>query len=207
MSREAIQERLGSIVIAAQRMASTVTNLLDINAIETGNLNITCQPTDVEPIVRRCIADYTERAAAKKITLHYSPQSTSGKASLDASVMADILENLLSNALKYSPLGKNVFIRFSASNEAVRVEIEDEGPGLSADDKTKLFGKFARLSAQPTGGEHSTGLGLSIVKRFTEAMHGRVWCESELGAGATFIVEFPSCESEIASREQNNPNA
>ena len=69
--------------------------------------------------------------------------------------------------------------------------MHDEGPGISEEDMKKLFGKFARLSAQPTGGEHSTGLGLSIVKKMVEAMNGRVWCESELGKGATFMVELP----------------
>jgi signal transduction histidine kinase len=71
------------------------------------------------------------------------------------------------------------------------VEVQDEGAGISPDDMKKLFGKFARLAARPTGGEHSTGLGLSIVKKIVEAMNGRVWCESELGKGATFIVELP----------------
>jgi signal transduction histidine kinase len=85
-----------------------------------------------------------------------------------------------------------VAVRVQSSEGVVRVEVQDEGPGLSDEDKKKLFGKFARLSAQPTGGEHSTGLGLSIVKKLVEAMHGRVWCESELGKGATFIVELPS---------------
>ena len=70
-------------------------------------------------------------------------------------------------------------------------EIQDEGPGLSAEDQKKLFGKFARLSAKPTGGEHATGLGLSIVKKMVEAMNGQVWCESELGQGARFVVQFP----------------
>ena len=74
----------------------------------------------------------------------------------------------------------------------MRFEVQDYGPGLSREDKTRLFGKFARLSARPTAGENSTGLGLSIVKKLTEAMNGRVWCESELGKGATFIVELPS---------------
>ena len=73
--------------------------------------------------------------------------------------------------------------------------VQDEGPGISQEDKVKLFGKFVRLSARPTGGEHSTGLGLSIVKKMVEAMNGRVWCESEVGGGlptgATFIVELP----------------
>jgi signal transduction histidine kinase len=63
----------------------------------------------------------------------------------------------------------------------------------------KLFGKFARLSARPTGGEHSTGLGLSIVKKLVEAMHGRVWCESEVGKGTTFIVELPTQHSHLTN--------
>ena len=81
-------------------------------------------------------------------------------------------------------------MRLSKAAGKVRCEVRDEGPGLSAEDQKKLFGKFARLSAKPTGDEHSTGLGLSIVKKMVEAMNGRVWCESELGKGAAFLVEF-----------------
>src|SRR6185503_1684557 len=103
-----------------------------------------------------------------------------------------VLENLVSNAVKYSPPGKNIFVRLLHSVESVLYEVQDEGPGLSAEDQKKLFGKFARLGAKTTGGEHSTGLGLSIVKKMVEAMNGKVWCESELGSGATFIVEFPT---------------
>ena len=66
----------------------------------------------------------------------------------------------------------------------------------SADDQRKLFAKFARLSAKPTGGETATGLGLSIVKKMVEAMNGKVWCESELGKGATFVVQFPEVKAE-----------
>lgn len=74
----------------------------------------------------------------------------------------------------------------------VQIAVKDEGPGLSENDKADLFKKFARLSAQPTGGEQSTGLGLSIVKKMVESMNGKVWCDSEQGQGATFIVELPS---------------
>ena len=110
---------------------------------------------------------------------------------VDPSVMVQVLENLVSNAIKYSPSGKNIRVRLSKDPSHVRCEVRDEGPGLSAEDQKKLFGKFARLSAKPTGGEHSTGLGLSIVKKMVEAMNGKVWCESELGKGATFVVQLP----------------
>ena len=70
--------------------------------------------------------------------------------------------------------------------------MQDEGQGLTKEDKQKLFGKFARLSAQPTGGEHSTGLGLSIAKKLAEAMNGDIYCESVIGEGATFVVSLPA---------------
>jgi two-component system, sensor histidine kinase and response regulator len=110
----------------------------------------------------------------------------------DATFMHEIVENLISNAIKYSPHGKFVVVRVMRTLHAIRLEVQDEGEGISEEDMKKLFGKFVRLSARPTGGEHSTGLGLSIVKKMVEAMKGKVWCESELGKGAMFIVELPS---------------
>jgi signal transduction histidine kinase len=111
-----------------------------------------------------------------------------------------VVENLLSNAIKFSPKNSGVTVAIERENEnraaeahpCIVITVADEGPGLSDEDKTKLFGKFARLSAQPTGGEHSTGLGLSIVKKLVEAMRGDIRCESELGKGARFIVRLPA---------------
>lgn len=106
--------------------------------------------------------------------------------------MTQVLENLLSNAVKYSPCRTTIDVGVDRLPTAVRCALQDEGPGLSQEDQKKLFGKFTRLSAKPTGGETSTGLGLSIVKRMLESMRGRVWCESELGKGATFMDELPA---------------
>lgn len=107
----------------------------------------------------------------------------------DTTEITDSQEQLAKTVLEVSSVKGQ-----SLAQSFIRIEIQDEGPGLSEADKKKLFGKFARLSAQPTGGEHSTGLGLSIVKKMVEAMNGRVWCESELGKGATFIVVLPTFE-------------
>jgi signal transduction histidine kinase len=85
---------------------------------------------------------------------------------------------------------KNIFITISKNNGEIKISVKDEGPGLSVDDKKKLFGKFARLSARPTGDEHSTGLGLSIVKKLVELIGAEINVESELGKGAEFIVTF-----------------
>lgn len=197
LTAETAKERLGTIVLASQRMASIISKLLDINAIETGNLNIHCKPTPIMPLVLHSLEDYSERARQKHITIQLENSGNNDApeqwtAFVDAGITAEILDNLISNAIKYSPSQTTVLVRVLKSKDSIRVEVQDEGPGLNEEDKKRLFGKFARLSAQPTGGEHSTGLGLSIVKRLTEAMRGRVGCDSALGIGATFFVEFPT---------------
>jgi signal transduction histidine kinase len=109
---------------------------------------------------------------------------------LDKGYAEEVIENLLSNAIKFSPAGKNIFVKLTSSNNTALCEVRDEGPGLNEEDKKKLFKKYQRLSATPTGNESSTGLGLSIVKKFVNAMKGQIWCESEVGNGASFFVKF-----------------
>ena len=104
--------------------------------------------------------------------------------------MREVLDNLLSNALKFSPRGRRVCLRAARAGGAVALCVEDEGPGLTDDDKRKLFGRYVRLSARPSDGEPSVGLGLSIVKQMVDAMEGRIVVESEVGKGARFRVEL-----------------
>jgi signal transduction histidine kinase len=113
-----------------------------------------------------------------------------------------VLDNLISNAIKFSSCGKSVFVHVRGNEHSIYIEVQDEGQGISQEDQKKLFGKFARLSARPTAGESSTGLGLSIVKSMVEAMNGKIWCESEFGQGATFIVELPIAEMESVYEEE-----
>ncbi len=184
------------IVNTSDRMLDLVTNLLDINRLESGAAQFTIVQIDVKPILNMIVAGYHSQATAKNITLHFSTETSETRVFADEQAVQQVFDNIISNAVKYSPHGKNVVVRIKTSGDAVRVEVQDEGQGISEEDMKKLFGKFARLSARPTGGEHSTGLGLSIVKKMVEAMNGRVWCESEVGdglpTGATFIVELPA---------------
>jgi signal transduction histidine kinase len=177
---------------AATRMVEMVQNLLDANRIERGEMQLNLAPTDLGPALHSVVETQRARAAAKQQTIHLESEAGPVVVRLDPGVTVQVLENLISNAVNYSPPGKEIFVRLKKVAQGARVEVQDQGPGLSAEDQRKLFGKFARLSAKPTGGEHSTGLGLSIVKKMVEAMNGKVWCESEPGKGATFIVEFPT---------------
>ena len=176
---------------AAKRMTEMVQNFLDANRIERGELKLNMAISDLSPLLQSVLETQSPHATAKGQMIQLELPPTPTLALADVSITLQVFENLVSNAVKYSPPGKKIFVRLKAEAGVVRFEVEDQGPGLSKEDQKKLFGKFARLSAKPTGGEHSTGLGLSIVKRLVEAMNGKVWCESELGMGAKFIFTIP----------------
>lgn len=189
------------VISATRRMMTLIVNLLDINKIEQGNFSLSISSIDIASKARIMTDSCQTQAEKKNIRIECSaPAEAYIRA--DAVALSQIMDNLLSNALKYSPRGGFVRVRVEKSDtdgegnsSAYIFSVQDEGQGLTEEDKTKLFGKFARLSAQPTDGEHSTGLGLSIVKRMVDAMQGRVWCESEAGKGATFFVELPAASS------------
>ncbi len=199
---EEAQRSSEMIIQTSNRMLDLVNNLLDANAIESGKMKFSLAVFDAAPIVEMLTGNMMNAAAMKEIQLHFSLLNTEATTDSSTTIQVDeiafmqVIDNILSNAVKYSPLGKHVWVRVgrvaSQREDIVRIEIQDEGPGFTDDDKEKLFGKFARLSAKPTGGEHSTGLGLAIVKKLVEQMQGTVRCESQAGHGATFIVEFPA---------------
>jgi signal transduction histidine kinase len=101
-----------------------------------------------------------------------------------------VVENILTNALKFSNSGKSVAINIQESAQSIELHICDEGPGFTEEDKKYMFKKFQRLSARPTGSESSTGLGLSIVKKYADLMNAKVELQSESGKGSTFVVAF-----------------
>jgi signal transduction histidine kinase len=179
----------------------------------------TLEKADLLMLTKNVCDAYRLASANKSITIEFKANTPEVVCVADSRFITQIADNLISNALKYSPSqttitvrtlhiipdDTNANIKFHPTilhefgiREQYRIRVpsavllvRDQGPGISDDDKEKLFQKFARLSAQPTGGEHSTGLGLSIVKRLAESMNAEVWCESVLGEGATFAVAFP----------------
>jgi signal transduction histidine kinase len=102
-----------------------------------------------------------------------------------------VVDNVLSNAIHHSPVGGRIEVEVRRVDEFVRVAVSDQGPGIPSEDLDRLFDSFEKLSAQPTGGEKSTGLGLSIVKSIVDAHGGEIDVDSEVGRGTTFIVRLP----------------
>jgi two-component system, sensor histidine kinase and response regulator len=192
MPHEQAKEFAEIICSSAKHMIHLVENLMDLNAIEQGRMKMQIAPCELSEIIRGVAANYDSKARAKQQELAFHQGPGPLVAMADPNSAIQIFDNLLSNAIKYSPAGKRIEVRIARHNGMIRCEVQDQGPGLNKDDLQKMFGKFAKLSAQPTGGEPSTGLGLSIVKKIVEAAGGSVWCESEPGKGSTFVVELRS---------------
>ncbi len=186
-----------SVLETSERMFSLIEDLLSANALERGGMKFRMMPVDVGDILLETVHHYKNPARDKNIALHF-PSTNLIFAYTDEKALIHILDNLLSNAIKYSPQGKAVYVSIeeraasgAMPDGSIRVAIKDEGQGMTEEDMSRLFGKFTRLSAKPTAGEHSTGLGLSIVKKLAESVHARVWCESVYGQGATFFLDLP----------------
>jgi signal transduction histidine kinase len=187
--RDETAEMAGKVVVAAERVRDLVAGLLEMSAAEAGRVALERRPCDLHGIARKVVESQAAAAARKQIGLRLegSPVVVTG----DPGAIEQVLENVVSNAVKFSPLGSTVVASVYADGGAGLVDVADEGPGISEADRERLFAKFARLSARPTGGESSTGLGLSIVKTLTEAMGGEVSLESPPGRGALFRVRLP----------------
>jgi signal transduction histidine kinase len=183
------------IIDAANRMIALITQLLDVNAIEQGRFPLDIEPCDLGDISKHVAESYSTAAANKQISLYVAEPLMPAQVLADSKAVYRILDNLLSNAIKYSPPGRDVFVRIRNLPAGAIWEVQDQGAGLTEADHARLFRKFTKLSARPTGGESSTGLGLSIVKMLAEQMKGSVECRSKAGEGATFAVRLPAAEA------------
>ncbi len=197
------QELLQRIAHSASYMFSLTTQLLEAAVIDLGKMTIVKHEISLSAFVRTILESSLGRSAAKSQTILVETEPF-------VTVMGDegrlhqVIENLVSNAVKYSPHGTTIRVcvrnlkpseRLSYHNPDIgyaRLEIHDEGPGFSEEDKAKAFQFFQRLSAMPTGGESSHGVGLALVKKIVEAHNGFIRLESESGRGTTFIVELPT---------------
>lgn len=187
-------EILDKIYAANGHLKELVERILDVNALDKKQLHLEFKHIELKKALNQIVDPLRDLANEKNITIQLEPVPEDKYIYADPLLFNQVIENLLSNAFKFSPEFKSVFVSTVIKNRTYRIVIRDEGPGISKEDSLKLFSKFQPLSAKPTGNEVSTGLGLSIVKKYVEEMDGRVWCESKLGEGASFIVEFNKAE-------------
>lgn len=180
---------------AAKRMHALIDQLLSSVRLETNAMTLEKSRQNVANLLRAVVEHNRPNAEKKSQTIELRLEEECC-AEIDLDRMREVFDNLVSNAIKYSPRSKRIVVSCAMSPRdpsRLRIAVKDEGQGLTEEDKAKLFGKFQRLSAKPTGGESSTGLGLSIAKRLVESHGGEIWAESEgKNKGATFFVELPA---------------
>ncbi len=190
-----------AIARSSERMLDLINNILDASAIEMGKIQLREEIFDFGYVCVSASESHQYAAELKSQTLHFNTDYYCMVRG-DQKRLTQVADNLVSNAIKYSPSGADIRISVKKNHAFTRFSVQDQGPGLTNDDKEKLFGFFQRLSARPTGNESSNGVGLAIVKQIVELHGGRVWAESEYGQGSTFIVEMPLVQEGISDEGQ-----
>lgn len=192
LSKEERDNMLNLVQQQTHYMVNLLNDLLDIAQIESGKLNLNLEQVEMRDFLTTEIARQAPIARKKGTHIVLKPVPD-GCALFDPYRLRQVVDNFISNAVKYSPAGSTVTVRAIGETASWRIEVQDEGPGISAWERKQLFQEFTRISTRPTGGEKSTGLGLAIVRRIVQAHRGEVGVESEPGQGSTFWFRIP-CE-------------
>jgi signal transduction histidine kinase len=186
-----IMEFSSLIIRNAKKMEERLNRLLDLSKMEDANYHLDLKEIDIVGLIRTVISTLENISKNKnqKIFLKSDSQLI---LQCDYDRMAEVFENLISNAIKFSTPNSVILVEIGSRENEIIVVVKDEGQGLTKIDQDKLFTKFAKLSAVPTGMETSHGLGLSIVKTLVELHFGKVWAESKgKNAGSSFFVSLP----------------
>lgn len=183
------KEIIGLIEKVCQDGNGLIRDLLDINQYESTQ-TVDIKTIDLVPHVESLLSHYAQSLEKKNLNLSFYHDGVS-TVSTSPGYLDRILDNVISNAIKFSPSGREVFVRLEGKVDCVHIVVRDQGQGFHQDDLPHLFRKFKKLSARPTAGESSTGLGLSIVKTLAEKIGGSVKIDSEWGKGATVTIVIP----------------
>jgi signal transduction histidine kinase/ligand-binding sensor domain-containing protein len=179
----------------SKRIVTLISEILNITAIESGKFQFKMEPINIADIAGLVVDGYQVQAQRKEQVLKYTVDGHEYCTVMaDSGKLQEAMENLVNNAIKYSPRGAEIVVNVVRNNGIVRFSVNDQGPGISEQEKEQLFKKFTVLSAKPTGGEIATGLGLAIVKEIIEAHKGKIFVESEPPKGSTFIIELNRIE-------------
>ena len=162
--------------------------MLDISVIESGRQRLSLEPTDLRSLVEESIALSRPLAHQKGTQIEALYPETSPVVTLDRRKMLQVLQNLIGNAIKYSPSGAKIEVTIVAEGRNVLITVRDNGPGIPHDELDAIFSPFHRTRA--AGTEHGTGLGLAICKRIVERHGGKIWAENAVGGGAVFRVSL-----------------
>jgi signal transduction histidine kinase len=200
-----VQPLLDGLRHATHLMTHTVSQL--VNNVPIGELKLRFEKIDLSHMVGRACVYYERMAFRKHIRLIFDDTVDVPLVWSDRVAVAAVLDNLLSNAVKYSPIGEAIRVKVGARNGHAICSVQDEGPGISADDQKRLFQRGVQLGTPPTGGEASSGYGLAVAKDLIEQLGGTIWVDSEKGQGACFSFRLPTLKEAGQETVQTNSGA
>ncbi|WP_313950866.1 HAMP domain-containing sensor histidine kinase [Accumulibacter sp.] len=183
---------IAQIEKSSQFMLRLLEDLLDVSQIESGKLNLVLAPVDLAALVRNNVELNRVLAAAKNISIDLDIPGEPVLIDIDANKIEQVLNNLVSNATKYSHAGTTVRVVLETTGSDVRVSVQDQGQGIPAAELDKLFQAFSKTSVQSTAGETSTGLGLAITRKIVEGHGGSMRVDSLVGTGSNFSFSLPA---------------
>jgi len=190
LTTEDIIDLANDIEISSNKILNLINSILELASFEN-NKKILLELLNMNEIILSSTFLQKESARVKDINLNLIENDEQIFMNTDRNAFIQIYDNILSNAIKYSPFDSEVKIDYTIVDNRFKVNIKDSGPGISKEDQKKMFGKFAKLSSIPTGNETSTGLGLFSVKMYSELIGAEIEVQTSLGEGSTFSIIVP----------------
>ncbi len=192
---ESMYRKLNLIYESADETLELINDLLESAAASSGQVRLDMELVDMGPVAEWVVHSFRQQAEKKGQQINLRTVGEDCRVEADERKLREAMSNLVSNAVKYSPRGAQIDVTVHRTDDEINFAVEDEGPGLSDEERKNLFAPFQRLSPEPTAGEASSGLGLYIVKQLVELHDGEVWVESEKGEGSTFGITIPAAWS------------
>ncbi|MCC6614039.1 MAG: hybrid sensor histidine kinase/response regulator [Anaerolineae bacterium] len=182
---------LENVDLSLNGMQEMIQLFLDAAMLQSGSLELNVNSVRISDVIKRAVEQYQLSARGRNIQLHVFP--TEHCAMADQRLLAQIIGNLVGNALKFSPHNSTIMIWAEGDPHWVRINVADQGPGIPYEERKNLFQMFGKLSVRPVGAESSTGLGLWIVKTLVEMQGGKVGVDCPPDGGSIFWFELPGC--------------
>jgi len=178
------------------RLANLINDLLDMEKIAVGKMDFAIATQQVMPIVEEAVALVSPQAEQSEVNLAVKDRDDQAMVRVDSRRLQQILSNFLSNAIKFSPPQGTVTVRVLTTQDTVRIQVDDQGPGIPADFRDRIFQKFSQADSSNSRQKGGTGLGLAIAKELANKMQGQVGFDQKITHGASFFVELPLCKDE-----------
>jgi signal transduction histidine kinase len=185
-------EYVDDVLTSGQHLLNLINDILDLAKVEAGRMELALAEVSILDTLESGLTMHQARAARNEITLNLTIERDVGVIRADERKIRQVVFNLLSNALKFTPSGGRVDVRASRHDGVVEIAVADTGMGISPADQERIFEEFQQAYAPGAGSAEGTGLGLTLSKRFVELHGGRLWVQSELGAGTTFHFTLPA---------------